>query len=202
MKRLALAAAALVLGFSPALAQNAPPVQRVNIRGTVNNLSGDVLTVDTAKGPVKVTLAPDANVQTVVRESLSDIKPGTFIGTAAMPQPDGSLKALEIQVFGPQHPPEVVARPFDLQPGSTMTNAAVSDTGAATVAGQTLTLTLKDGTKTVSVPPNTPIVGFEHADRSALAPGTRIVIINATPTADGFAATNVTAGKNGVNPPY
>lgn len=201
MKRLAFVAAALTVGVAPAFAQNAPPVQRVNIRGAVNNLTGDVLTVDTANGPVKVTLTPDGAVQTVLKASLSDIKPGTFIGTAAMPQPDGTLRALEVQIFGAFHPPEA-SRPFDLQPGSTMTNATVTDTGTATVQGQTLTLTLKDGVKKVVVPPNAPIVTFEKADRSALTPGTRVVIVNATPTAGGYTATNVTAGKNGVNPPY
>ena len=60
------------------------------------------------------------------RSSLDDIKPGSYVGTAAMPQPDGTLRALEVHVM-----PESMRgageghRPFDLQPQSTMTNGTV-----------------------------------------------------------------------------
>ena len=69
-----------------------------------------------------------------------------------MPRPDGSQMALEVLIF-----PEAMRgageghRPWDLMPESTMTNATVADT-VQKVEGHTLTLTYKDGQKTIVVP--------------------------------------------------
>jgi hypothetical protein len=215
MNRLAfLLIAALVVGAAPALAQYAPssttapaaqPAQRTNIRGIITGLSGDVLSIETAKGPVKVSLAPNGQVRTVAKYNLADITTGSYVQAAALPQPDGTLKAIEVTVItSTPRAPEGYG-PWDLQPNSTMTNANVTDIGSAKVQGvdnRVLTLTYKGGTKKLIVGPTTPVVTYVLADRSVLTPGTKVVIINATPKPDGtYAATNVTAGKNGVDPP-
>ncbi len=79
-----------------------------------------------------------------------------------MPQADGSQKAIAIHIFletmrgtGEGH------RPWDSQPGSTMTNATVDSTVAG-VDGQTITVKYKDGEKKV-------IVAAQHANRRLLA---------------------------------
>ena len=88
---------------------------------------------------VKVTLANNVQVYGIVKATLADIKPGSFVGIGAMPQPDGSQKAIQVMIFaeslrgiGEGH------RPWD-RPGSTMTNGTV-DTAVKSVDGQVLTV--------------------------------------------------------------
>src|ERR1700727_1085336 len=80
-----------------ALAQTGTPAR---VRGTIDTIDAKTMTV-TARDGQKVTLAvaPDIGVTAILATSISDIKPGSYIGTAAMPQPDGTLLAREIQVF-------------------------------------------------------------------------------------------------------
>ncbi len=88
----------------------------------------------------------------VVKATLADIKPGTFIGVGAMPQPDGSQKAIRVMIFAEvQRGTGEGHRPW-MQPGSTMTNATV-DTTVAGVDGQVLMVKYKDGEKKIVVPP-------------------------------------------------
>jgi hypothetical protein len=209
MNRLAslLLAAAVAANAAPALAQNgpAPAPQRTNIRGVVDSLNGDLLTVDTAKGTLKITLAPTGQVRTVAKFNLADLAPGSYVQAAGVPQPDGSLKAIEVAVITSTPKAPEGFGPYDLQPSATMTNANVTSIASAKVQGvdnRVLTLTYKDGEKKMIVGPNTPVVTFAPADRSVLTPGTKIVIINAVANPDGtYAATNVTAGRNGIDPP-
>lgn len=194
-----LIAAAFVAAVAPALAQ----AQQSHIRGTIASFKNNVVVVTTSSGPVKVTLTPDVRVQVPVKVALSDIKEGSFVGTTAVPQPDGTLKALEVHVFPPERAaqkPGEGFRPWDLTPTSTMTNATV--TNVATVEGvgnRVLTLTYKDGEKKVVIPPNTPIVMNVPATTSDLVPGAK-VSITAQQGADGYTASSLTVSKNGVDP--
>jgi hypothetical protein len=209
MKRLAsLLAVALVASALPALAQapaGGPPPTR--IRGTITAVNGDTLTINTMNGPAKVTLAPNATVRVVTKLGLADIKEGSFVGVTSVTNPDGTTVAKEVHVFPPalaaQKPGEGT-RPWDLFPQSTMTNATVTAATPGKVANienRTITLTYPSGTKTILVPATTPIVTYASADPTALTVGTKVVIIAATPTADGFTTSSVTAGHNGVDPP-
>jgi hypothetical protein len=132
---------------------------------------------------------------------LSEIQPGSFIGTAAMPQPDGTQRAIAITVFpesargtGEGH------RAFDLQPQSTMTNATVAEV-AATPAGRRMQLKYKDGEKTLLVPEGAPVVTFRPGDRTLLVPGASVSIsaqqIDGVPT-----ALRINAGRSGFQLPY
>ncbi len=181
-----------------AAAQPAP----TRVRGAIERLDGTELKVKSREGAdVTLTLPESARTVAVARAQLSDIKPGSYVGTAAMVRPDGTLMALEVLIFpdtmrgaGEGH------RPWDLLPESTMTNATVSET-VTRVDGQTLTLTYKDGQKTVIVPPEAPIVTFVPATRADLKPGTRLMA-TVTKGADGIATANsVVVGKDGVDPP-
>jgi hypothetical protein len=191
--------AAIVVAATAALAQ-APPVR---VRGTVESVSGQMLTVKSRDGAdMKIKLADNAPVRTVTKASLSDIKAGSFIGITAMPQPDGTQKAVEIHIF-----PEAMRgtgeghRPWDLMPNSTMTNATV-DSQVVVSDGQKLVLKYKDGDKTFIVPANVTVVTFAPASMSDIKPGAIIFVGGATKDPDGtLEAPNVTVGTNGVNPP-
>ncbi|MCY7371258.1 MAG: hypothetical protein LH479_10415 [Polaromonas sp.] len=205
----ALALCAASLAFSQAAAPESamlnPPVR---IRGTIEKVDVGTLVVKDRSGEI-VTLARPADmaVTEVVPIALSDVKVGSYIGTAAMPQPDGTQLALEVLVF-----PEALRgggaghRPWDLQPQSTMTNATVANLAAAPASvpgGQQLLLTYPGGEKTVIVPANVPVVTFKEgkADVAALVvPGAKVLITaqekNGKPT-----ALRMVVGRNGFAPP-
>src|SRR5579871_396007 len=87
-------------GFVLSGAAVAQAPQTVRIRGDIDSLDGQALHVTSRAGEkMTVTLAPDTSVTAIVPSSLANIKQGTYIGTAALPQADGSQRALEVQVF-------------------------------------------------------------------------------------------------------
>lgn len=194
----ALVAAALLASTSAAQAQNAAPT---GVRGTVTSLSGDLLKVHTRDGKdVDVKLAADTPIRGVTLADVSDIKSDSYVGTAAIPQADGTLKALEVHVFpasmrgsGEGH------RPWDLGSNSTMTNGTV---GSLVVSnGRTITVKYKDGEKKIVIPQDVPIVSLQPGDRSLLVPGAKVVLF-AHKEADGSMTANfISAGEHGVTPP-
>ena len=158
---------------------------------------------------LKVKLADDGKVIALVKASLADIKPNSFVGSTAMPQPDGSWKAVEVHIF----PEEMRGtgdgdRPYDYKPRSTMTNGTVNSVGKSKVngtvaneGGTTLTLNYKDGSKTIDVTPETVIVTYLPGSKEELKAGARIYIPAATRQADGTLMTvRVNVGR-GVSPP-
>jgi opacity protein-like surface antigen len=202
MKKFLLAAALTAALTTTASAQDA----RVHVRGKVVSLTGNVLTVGAAIGDVttKVTLAPNYTVQYVVPMKLTDIKPGSWVGTAAVTQVDGSLRALEVHIFPPGVKGGAGSHPYDLLPASTMTNGnvdAIAATKVDNVNGSKITISYDGGSKEVTIAPGTPVVGFEPATPDALTPGARVNIL-ATKNADGsLSAAGVSVGKDGLVPP-
>jgi len=200
--RLLLAGALITLLALPAAAQNTPQGTPMRIRGTVEKLDGQNLTVKSREGPeLTIALAPNFTVSAVVKKSLTDIKAGDFVGVASMKGTDGKLHALEVLIF-----PEAMRgtgegeRPWDLTPGSLMTNATVSGiTGAP--QGQTLKVTYKGGESEIVVAPNTPIVTFAPGDASLLKPGAAIITVASKQPDGSLTASRVTAEKDGVKPP-
>jgi hypothetical protein len=196
----ALGAVALggALLVSAVWAQDAP----VRVRGTIERVDGDVYVVKSRDGTeLKLKLAAGGGVGAIVPATLADIKPGLYIGVAAMPMEDGSQKAIEVSIF-----PEALRglaegfRPWDLQPKSTMTNANVEATVAA-ADGQVLTLKYKDGEKKIIVPPGIPIVSFAPGAVSDLKAGAKIFVGAAKKLPDGTLETSrVNVGK-GIAPP-
>ena len=196
---------ALMIGpFQLAQAQ-APQGKPLTIRGKIAAVEKGSLQVTTAAGEVMVKFADDVRIGGVEAAKLADIGTGSYVGTTAVKQPDGTLKALEVHIFpessrgtGEGH------RPWDLQPGSTMTNANVEKVEQVAVEkaqGQLLSLKYKDGEQKVFVPPGTPIVKNVPGDRSLLKPGTG-VYIPAVRGEDGtITATRITVGIGGIMPP-
>jgi hypothetical protein len=177
-----------------------PSTQR--IRGDVVSIEGNKLSVRSRTGQVvDVDLADNYAVSAVVRVGPDAIRQGSFVGAASMPQADGTLRALEVLVFpesgrgsGEGH------YPWDLQPGSMMTNATIAHVESVD-GGSRMTLNYRDGEKIVVVPPGTPIVTFEPGGREMVGPGAH-VIFTATIKPDGsLAASRLAVGKDGLVPP-
>lgn len=192
--------AGAVLFGAPASAQR-PPTLRV--RGAIESVDGSMLTVKSRDGTdVKVHLADKVGVIEIAKSSLSDVKQGSYIGVTAMPQADGSQKAIAVHIFAEsQRGTNEGFSNWDLRPNSTMTNATVAQTVTG-VDGQNLTVKYKDGEKKVVVSPDTPIVAFVSADKSELKPGAQIIIFGATKKEDGtLEASRIGVGLNGITPP-
>jgi hypothetical protein len=195
---LGLAALALAAFGSAAGAQDT-----VRVRGTIERLEGPIYVVKGRDGAeLKVTLMDSGIVVALVKASLADIKPGLFVGSTGMPQPDGSQKAIEVHIF-----PEAMRGtgeghyPWDLQADSTMTNANVEES-VASVDGQTLTLKYKTGEKKIIVTPQTVIVTYNPGDKADLKPGTKIFVAAAKKQPDGtLQAARINYGKDGLTPP-
>lgn len=196
MARTLLAGAMLAAAIAAAPAQ--PQTQRVV--GTIERVDGRTLVVKTRQGEVKVNLADKLAVYGVVKATLADIKPGAFIGVGAMPQPDGSQKAIQVMVFSEvQRGTGEGHRPW-VRPGSTMTNATV-ETTVGSVSGQVVMVKYKGGEKKVVVPSEAVIRAYVVGDRSELKPGAAIAIVRAERKPDGTLETGrVNVGRDGVVP--
>ena len=195
-----LAALALIVVSSHAFAQQPPTPSR--LRGTIESVDGDVLSVKSRSGEdVKLHMTGDMKVVGIIKISLADIKLGSFIGATTVPGPDGSQNAVEVHVF-----PEDMrgtgegTRPYDLRPNSTMTNATVAQTVAGN-DGQNLTIKYKDGEKKIVVSPDTPVVTYVPADKTELKAGAKVIaFVKKLP--DGMFETNrISVGKDGLTPP-
>jgi len=188
---LALCAAGAAFAQSPTL----------RLRGSVKSFDGTTLLLAERSGEtVPLALADNFSVNEVVPIEPGAIQAGSFVGIASMPQPDGTLRALEVLVF-----PEAARGTgeghtnWDLMPGSTMTNATVAELASAP-QGRSLTLKYKDGQKNVVVPDGVPIVTFKPGDRALLVPGAKVVVFaqarDGKPT-----ALRALAGRDGYAPP-
>jgi hypothetical protein len=189
--------------FALALAPSAWAQDTVRVRGAVERVDGNTLLIKSRDGAeLKVVLASNALIVAIVKASMADIKQGSFVGVTGMPQADGSQRAIEVHIF-----PEAMRGtgeghyPWDLRPGSTMTNANVEQTVTG-VDGQTLSVKYKDGEKKLIVPPDAAIVTYTPGDKSELKPGTKIFIAAAKKLPDGtLEAPRVNYGRDGLTPP-
>ena len=195
--RLTAAGAMLAASLATASAQQA---QTQRVLGKIEGVDGKTLVVKTRDGDVKVGVTDNVAVFGVVNASVADIKKGAFIGVGAMPQPDGSQKAIRVMIFAEsQRGTGEGHRPWT-QPGSTMTNATV-DTTVSSVDGQVLTVKYKDGEKKIVIPPGLAIQQYVAGDKSELKPGANILITAAAKKPDGtLEAARVNVGRDGVVP--
>jgi hypothetical protein len=196
----ALTALAVFGAVALAHAQQPPMVR---IRGLIEAVDGPMLAIKSREGTeMKVRMTDNAAVFAVVKTSLSEIKPGSYIGVTAIPEPDGTQKALAVHIF-PENQRGAAEgfRPWDLRAGSTMTNATVAETVKG-ADGQNILVKYKDGEKKVVVPPETPVVTFVAGDKSELKAGSKIIIFGAVKKEDGtLEANRVNVGRDGITPP-
>jgi hypothetical protein len=195
-----LSAAGFVLAAA-AVASFAQQPQTVRVTGTIEKVDGATLVIKPRQGgEVKVNVTDKVAVFGVVKASLADVKPGAYIGVGAMPQADGSQRAIQVTVFadvqrglGEGH------RPWN-RPNSTMTNATIDSTVAG-VDGAVVMVKYKDGEQKIVIPPDATILGYVVGDKSELKPGADIGIGNAMKQPDGtLEAARVNVGRGGVVP--
>jgi hypothetical protein len=195
---LAAAACAAAVAVTAAPAQQ----QTQRVSGAIEKVDGDKLVIKTSRGDAVVTLTDNALVVGVVKAAIGDIKEGAYIGSGALPQPDGTQKAVEVHIFaesqrgtGDGH-----RTSWDGAPGGTMTNGAVGQTVSG-VDGPVITVKYKDGEKKIIVGPDVPIVRYEIGDRSELKPGAAVSVTAAAKNPDGtFTAGRINVGRNGIVP--
>jgi hypothetical protein len=181
---------------------DSPPV---HLKGAIQSVAGRSFTMSGSASPVAVKLTDRTRIASLETAQLADITQGMFVGTAALPQPDGTLKALEVHIF-----PEAMRgtgegyRPFPQVQGGSMTNATITDIvgtqGAVGDNGLTLTLHYKDGEKTVVVPKGTPVVLLGQGNASMLKEGAK-VSVTGTKDGSGITATRILVGLDGATPP-
>jgi hypothetical protein len=202
------------------LARAQTPASR--IRGDIVSVNGSALQLKADSGQtLAVKLAEHYTVSARSHADPTKVASGAFVGTTAVPGPDGTLTAVEVHVF-----PESMRgtgeghRPMDVAPGRTMTNATVASVAVggqaaagrtmtnatvATIAGgdqeRRMTLRYKGGEKVVTIPKDTPIVMVEPGDPSMLVPGAHVVVSGVQQNDGSLLADRVTVGKDGLIPP-
>ena len=203
MKKTKLSIAIALFSAVATTAAFAQQPQTTRLRGVIEKIDGRTVLAKSTKGePLKLNLGDKVLVVAAVKASAADIKEGLFVGSGAMPQPDGSQKALEVHIFaesmrgtGEGH------RPWDGAPNSTMTNGTVG-AAVAGVDGPVITLKYKDGEKKIVVTPNVPIVRYEIADVNAIKPAAPFSVTAALPQPDGsFDVNRINVGRDGASPP-
>ena len=195
MKTLSMAFLGAV-AFSTALAAQAQ--QSVNIRGTVTAFDGKLISVNSRDGgPVQVELPENVNVSATARFTLADVKPGMTLGVTTVKRADGQLIAIDVRPIPPTAP--LGLSPFDLQPGSTMTNALMEGSAGA-AGGNELMLNYKTGSVKVLVPDGTPMSRAVPGDRADIKPGETIFVFARVAEGNKLVAARVQVSKNGLKP--
>ena len=173
----------------------------VRLRGEVQSYEAPKLVLKERSGKIIEMILPEGlPIAEVIPTDITAIQPGSFIGTAAVPRPDGQLQALEVVVF-----PEAARGsgeghyPWDLKAESTMTNATVADLSRGS-QGRTLTLRYKDGEKKVIVADGIPVVTFKPGNPGLIVPGAKVFIVTEL-TGDHYEPRRFIIGRNGFQPP-
>ena len=180
----------------------AKAADQVRVRGTVESLQGNTLSVKTREGTdAKIMLKDGWKVSGVAKASIDDIKPGDYVGIASLATASGGDGALEVLIF-----PAAMkgtgegSFAWDLKPNSSMTNATVAD-AVKSVDGHTVTVSYKGKEKKIAIPDGTPVVTFANAMESDVKPGAT-VFVSSEKAADGsMSSGRVVVGTNGVVPP-
>jgi len=203
---LTITALAASLTLSAAFAQRqAEPTQRLN--GTIERITGNFIFATGRDGSaITVKLADNVSVTAVLKATVADIKPGDYIGSGAVPQPDGTQKAVEIHIFArPQADGGHHYSGWYGAPNGTMTNGFVQPivVGAALAEGGDPLLVVKypDGEKRIVVPASTHIARYTAGSKDDLKPGAPFRVQAAAKQSDGtYTATSISVGRDGGQP--
>ena len=201
MRKIALAAAVIGLFVVPALAQapsGAPPVR---VRGMIEKVDGDNVSVKARDGTaVKVAVTDKTRLQSLVKKSLADIKAGDFLASTGMKGTDGKIHAIEVRIFPQAQPDGGRQFAWDLGSDSVMTNATVGTVSEAP-KGKVVQVKFKDGESEYSIGPDVPILAPVPGDKSLLKPGVAVFLAGPK-AADGTVAANfMYVEKDGIKPP-
>ena len=198
MKPLAIALATAAVATA---AHAAPPPAAEPIRGTVTKIDAKGIVVKTAAGARTVALTSDWTVQVTKPIAVTEIREGSFIGTAEMPQADGSGRSLEVHVFPPGVKIGEGHYDWNLRKGSKMTNGTVGKVTAG-AKGRELQVSYSTGTRKIVVPPKVPVVQITNGDRAQVKAGVPVFLVAfPKPGGGGQIAGSVAVGVNGARPP-
>jgi hypothetical protein len=204
---LTAAALAAALTVSAAYAQQQrQQTQRLN--GTIERVDGNTIYAKGRDGgEITLKLADGAAVTAVLKATAADIKPGAYIGSGAMPQPDGSQKAIEVHIFArPQADNGHHYAGWYGAPNGTMTNGFAQPTGTvgtALAGGGDPSFMVKyhDGEKRVVVPANVPIIRNAAGNKGDLKAGASFRTQEAAKQADGtYTTSRISVGRDGARP--
>jgi hypothetical protein len=202
MRKIALAAAVIGLFVMPAFAQAPPAGTPTRVRGTVDKLDGQTLTVKSRDGQaVTIALAPNVIVTTLVKKTMADVKTGDFVASTGIKGTDGKIHAIEVRIF-PENLRGVGEGqyPWDLKPDSIMTNATVG-TITQSPQGNTVKVTYKGSESEYTIDPTTPIFGTAAGDTSVLKPGVAVFVIALKQEDGKLTSARLYAEKDGIKPP-
>jgi hypothetical protein len=199
-------ALAASLTLSAALAQRQQQsTQRVN--GTIERVVGNFIFATGRDGSaITVKLADNVTVTAVLKATVADIKPGDYIGSGAVPQPDGSQKAVEVHIFArPQADGGHHYSGWYGAPDGTMTNGFVQPVvvGAASADGGDASFLVKypDGEKRIVVPASAHIARYTAGSKDDLKPGASFRVQAAARQSDGtYTAASISVGRDGGRP--
>lgn len=172
----------------------------VRYRGTIEKVDGSTLTVKPRTGdPVTVTFSGDTKILSASTGKLADIKSESYIGTAAIPQPDGTQKALQVTVFSSSLRGTADGHyPWDLGANSTMTNGAVGTLSGTD--GRTMLVKYQGGEKQVVVPEDVPVTLVDPGEKSIVVPGAKVVAFTKKGADGTLTAPILIVGRNGTVP--
>ena len=182
-----LSQALIGAGLALVLATSAFAQQPARIRGQIEKADGTMLSLKTRDGAMmNVKVADDARVAALVKATLADIKPDSFIGIAGIPEADGSIKAYSIHIFLPAQRGVVPDRhgPWDGRANATMTNGYVENV-VTSKDGDVLMVKYKEGEKKIVVTKDTVIAAVAPGNKDELKAGTPIIIMASEKQADG-----------------
>jgi hypothetical protein len=186
----------------PALAQNPPTTTPVRVRGTVEKLDENTLTVKSRDGQsLTIKLADNIAVSALVKKTIADVKKNDYIASTGVKGTDGKLHCIELRIF-----PEALRGtaegqfPWDSQPDATMTNAAVTGLVEAT-GGQTVKVNYKGTESDFVAGAECQVFGYVSGDASLLKPGAAVFMVAQKKDDGTLSAARVTAEKDGIKPP-
>src|SRR5713101_2462417 len=150
--------------------QAAPPIS--GVIGKVQSFTGSSLEVQTPSGVVHVDVKQPLTTYKQIPSDLSHVTAASYVGVASTEQPDGKEVAKQVIIFQAELSGAAEGSVLTDPPGATthsrMTNGSVSRSPVShsrmtngTVrkgSGTTLVVQYQDGSKTISVPPNVPVV--------------------------------------------
>ena len=205
---LTLAVLATALSVSAALAQQQQPPGTQRVSGTIERVDGNTIY---GKGPdggaITLKLTDNVAITTVLKATFADIKPGDYVGTGAVPQADGSQKAVELRIFPrPQADGGHYSDLWNGAPNGTMTNGFVQPTGTvgATLAGAgdpSIVVKYPQGEKRIVIPANAHVVQNAFGSKDDLKAGAAFRSQAATKQPDGtYTASAISVGRDGARP--
>lgn len=203
-------AVAAALAVSAALAQQPPqqPPGTQRVSGTIERSDGNTIYGKGSDGSaITLKLADNVAITAVLKATFADIKPGDYVGTGAVPLPDGSQKAVELRIF--PRPQEHGGHFYEGWPGAangTMTNGFVAPTGTvgATFSGSgdpSIVVKYPQGEKRIVIPANAHVVRNVIGSKDDLQPGAVFRANAATKQPDGsYTASAISVGRDGARP--